>query len=43
MNFPRFVGNALVSLLVSLFNNLLASNQLGVMIPAALGDIIDER
>ena len=43
MNFPRFVGIALACVLVSLFKIMLASNLLGVMIPAALGDITDER
>ena len=43
MNFPQLVGNALVCELVSLFKIMLASNPLGVMIPAALGDITDER
>jgi len=43
MNFPQFVGKALVCGLVSLFKIMLASNPLGVMIPTALGDIIDER
>jgi len=42
MNFPRFVGIALVSALVSLFKILLASNPIGVMIPTALSGVTDE-